>query len=950
MASPLGPPTRPSNMTSPAAAPPTPQEIERKLGSPSLPPTALGAASPSLAALSTSLESSASNGAGFGLLERRGSLASRRTSMISSPADDESDAPHDPPSSSSLAAFAASGGAPLRTSPPSFTTTATSSTTTTSSSSHPNPHHSQQQHHLALQSISETDDALGGASDAEESDASSLGGAHAPQRSPALGAGAPGRARTFDLAPVRTGGDASAGGGAGRGAGGAGGEGGGLSDNVALRSGYLMKKGERRKAWKKRWFVLRGGQLAMYKSDKEYRLLRLIPLSDIHAVAPISLKKHQHAFGIVTPRRTYYVHADSAPDAHDWCRVLDGARTEYAARATVNSVETPRGGGSPAETPRQMSFSGGARPGSLGGAAGRGGRGGGAAREQDEDDEGEDEGSEGKQVQPAHGLGLADDGGATTPRALAQQQAYEAEYAAPGSSSAASRAVNIPGSSGSSLGAAPAYAPGPAPGSSYASTAASSSYSTGGVRAPPNSAAPAAGGSFPPPSGQGHGATEDWSAGLDARLSQLDLGGLGAPPPPSSSSSGNGAGTGAPPSLSLAPVALTSPALHSPLSPPIPMPSTTSSSTSSMSAPTTAAAAAPRPPTARRPSARSDTLPSVPELPFAHALAHHSGPPPLGSAPGRARDRSGSSATRLSVSPSVGGGGGGGGGASGLSAMSSSEEDEPLYVEAQQAVPVQGQPQGQGLGQGQGALGAPFVPSSAPAQPVQQIQQAPPPPDDPNKVILAGYLMKQGKRKNWRKRWFVLQSGMLMYSRSHMDTKHSRQIPLSSIVDAIEAPSHPHFPSSPSLSGPPSSPLSPPTSSSTSSPHDAPSSSTGGPTPDNTFKIITPSRTYLVCAPSEEDEIKWLAALQCLVARRTAQALQPPPPVPAPAPAVAAPAQQPEVVRRPSQAHHQPPQRPQAHGRQRSVTDAARQAVRDVERRFHPGSYSSHGQSGAAAA
>jgi hypothetical protein len=35
-------------------------------------------------------------------------------------------------------------------------------------------------------------------------------------------------------------------------------------------------------------------------------------------------------------------------------------------------------------------------------------------------------------------------------------------------------------------------------------------------------------------------------------------------------------------------------------------------------------------------------------------------------------------------------------------------------------------------------------------------------------VILAGYLMKQGKRKTWRKRWFVLMSGMLMYSKSHM--------------------------------------------------------------------------------------------------------------------------------------------------------------------------------------
>lgn len=39
---------------------------------------------------------------------------------------------------------------------------------------------------------------------------------------------------------------------------------------------------------------------------------------------------------------------------------------------------------------------------------------------------------------------------------------------------------------------------------------------------------------------------------------------------------------------------------------------------------------------------------------------------------------------------------------------------------------------------------------------------------DPNKVILSGYLMKQGKRKNWRKRWFVLMSGRLVYSRSHM--------------------------------------------------------------------------------------------------------------------------------------------------------------------------------------
>lgn len=39
---------------------------------------------------------------------------------------------------------------------------------------------------------------------------------------------------------------------------------------------------------------------------------------------------------------------------------------------------------------------------------------------------------------------------------------------------------------------------------------------------------------------------------------------------------------------------------------------------------------------------------------------------------------------------------------------------------------------------------------------------------NPERVVLSGYLMKQGKRKNWRKRWFVLTSDKLLYARSHM--------------------------------------------------------------------------------------------------------------------------------------------------------------------------------------
>ncbi|GAA6058342.1 hypothetical protein JCM3770_001979 [Rhodotorula araucariae] len=647
--------TEPLPLPRSAAAPPTPQEIERKLGSPSLPPPLIGTA-----ALSPSID-------------------------------------------------------------------------------------------LPLQSISETEDGLGSDpdpdADADDSDASSLA-ANGPGRSPP-------QQYPPDLVSIRTSGESTTG---------------RLSDNIALKSGYLMKKGERRKAWKKRWFVLRGGQLAMYKNDKEYRLLRLIPLTEIHAVAPIELKKHLHAFGIVTPRRTYYVKADSPDSVTSWCRLIERAKAEYAARATVASVDTPTAA-SPAQTPRQLSFSGGPRPEPL-------------------------------------------------------------------TSASASSAIAIPGSSPPSSVAYGAPA-------SYASTSASSfgagASGPGAGRggggfpaAPPNSLvtpAPA----FGAPAGTTLLPERELNLGLDARLSQLDL----APPP-------------------LAPPASAPPPSQ----------------------------ARPAPP--RRPSARSETLAPVPELAPPHPAV------------GIGRGRSASSATGLSVSP----------GGAALSAMSSSEEDETFDPAAGAPLPSPGAP--------------PLAPPAAAATgagagAVPQQVQAP----DPNKVILAGYLMKQGKRKNWRKRWFVLQSGMLMYSRSHMDHKHTRQIPLSSILDAIEAPSASTLPS-------PASPSAPPVL------------STLPPTPDNTFKIITPSRTFLVCAPSEEDEIKWLAALQCLVARRThaltTTAASPLPSSPSPSASAAAPP--PHPVRRPSQsvgAAHPPPiaARPPS-GRQRSVTDAARQAVRDVERRFHP--------------
>ena len=61
------------------------------------------------------------------------------------------------------------------------------------------------------------------------------------------------------------------------------------------------------------------------------------------------------------------------------------------------------------------------------------------------------------------------------------------------------------------------------------------------------------------------------------------------------------------------------------------------------------------------------------------------------------------------------------------------------------------------------------------------------------KVILSGYLMKcASKRKNWRKRYFVLTPDTLIYAKSHLDInngkagKNGKVVPLAAVLDALE--------------------------------------------------------------------------------------------------------------------------------------------------------------------
>ncbi|SCV73571.1 BQ2448_7497 [Microbotryum intermedium] len=625
-----------------------------------------------------------------------------------------------------------------------------------------------------------------------------------------------------------------------------------LAESVALKGGYLMKKGERRKAWKRRWFVLRGGQLAMYKNEKEYRLLRLIPLADIHTCSPIELKKHVHTFGIVTPKRTYYVKADSEKDVRDWCQAVQRAKTDLATSTTVTSLTEGTSGdvtplGKEARSPGLQKHA--PSPPSLSTAT------------------------------------MAEQGGS-----FLSSPELQPMHHFPSSPIAVTAPINDnEGASGlsSSYTSTSSGGGGGGGGAGLAIPGVSGSTIRGGSTAPPNSFATGAEGALGLRGADGH--TLELNA-VDAELSTA-----------------------------------------------IARQGSQHRSSSTVS---------------DRSTGRDSYLAVVGT--GATAGDYFGGP----------------SRTSMSLNPPLSPGGGG--------ASSSEDEDgfdtyDATWAGSGSAPPASPGPVSRSQSASRQLTFAeqPSTPSMRSPLPNPNSTPTAPSPStpasgftDPNKVILSGYLMKQGKRKTWRKRWFVLMSTRLVYSRSHMDAKIHRQIPLTKILDAIE-----HEPTK--MQGSiPGTPLlgnggtlgggggggggnGVGGSSSNTMPNVSGSEGRGGgggAAFDHCFKIITPKRTFLVCAPSEEDEIKWLAALQCLVQRKNGTN-------PAVVGGVATliggtsgPANPnassgagvtvgtgtgvptlvgtaPPVTRRASAL---------GMGRKRSITNAAKEAVDEVESRFHP--------------
>jgi hypothetical protein len=63
-----------------------------------------------------------------------------------------------------------------------------------------------------------------------------------------------------------------------------------------------------------------------FLAGQEYKLLRIIDLSDVHSAAPVKHAKYASAFGIVTTRRTFYLKAADKAEADGWVADINAAR------------------------------------------------------------------------------------------------------------------------------------------------------------------------------------------------------------------------------------------------------------------------------------------------------------------------------------------------------------------------------------------------------------------------------------------------------------------------------------------------------------------------------------------------------------------------------------------------------------------------------------------------
>eukprot|EP00003_Mantamonas_plastica_P009719 TRINITY_DN19077_c0_g1_i1.p1 TRINITY_DN19077_c0_g1~~TRINITY_DN19077_c0_g1_i1.p1 ORF type:complete len:222 (-),score=39.62 TRINITY_DN19077_c0_g1_i1:443-1108(-) len=96
----------------------------------------------------------------------------------------------------------------------------------------------------------------------------------------------------------------------------------------AIKSGYLLKQGQKWRAWRKRLFVLTTTNLYYYKGMNDHMPTGDIPLnevSDVQLGVEQKQKMKKHTVQITRSDRIYLLATESAQEAKDWLNCINNA-------------------------------------------------------------------------------------------------------------------------------------------------------------------------------------------------------------------------------------------------------------------------------------------------------------------------------------------------------------------------------------------------------------------------------------------------------------------------------------------------------------------------------------------------------------------------------------------------------------------------------------------------
>uniref|UniRef100_A0A673YRL4 Pleckstrin homology domain containing, family H (with MyTH4 domain) member 1 n=1 Tax=Salmo trutta TaxID=8032 RepID=A0A673YRL4_SALTR len=112
------------------------------------------------------------------------------------------------------------------------------------------------------------------------------------------------------------------------------------------KSGYLLKMGSQIKAWKRRWFILRNGEIFYYKSPSDV-IRKPQGQMELNSSCRIARGEGAQTFQLITEKKTFFLAADSPNILEEWIRVLQNIFKVQAsspvAMETTTAKPTVRG-------------------------------------------------------------------------------------------------------------------------------------------------------------------------------------------------------------------------------------------------------------------------------------------------------------------------------------------------------------------------------------------------------------------------------------------------------------------------------------------------------------------------------------------------------------------------------------------------------------------------------